>query len=38
MLCIEDLINLDPFQQLPKDQLEWMCDRAQIVELPAGEV
>ena len=29
---------LDPFQQLPKEQLEWVCDRAQTVELHAGEV
>ncbi|MDZ8221805.1 MULTISPECIES: ATP-binding protein [unclassified Nostoc] len=38
MLCVEELINLDPFQQLPKEQLEWVCDRAQTVELSAGEV
>ncbi|MBH8556060.1 cyclic nucleotide-binding domain-containing protein [Nostocaceae cyanobacterium CENA357] len=38
MLCIEELINLDPFQRLPQDRLEWVCDRAQTVELPAGEV
>ncbi|MGF1939372.1 MAG: ATP-binding protein [Nostoc sp. ChiQUE02] len=38
MLCIEELINLDPFQQLPKEKLEWVCDRAQTVELSAGEV
>jgi CRP-like cAMP-binding protein len=28
MLCVEDLVNLDPFQALPKE----------IVELQAGEV
>ncbi len=38
MLCIEDLINLDPFQRLPKERLEWVCDRADTVELRAGEV
>ncbi|MEH2437582.1 MAG: cyclic nucleotide-binding domain-containing protein, partial [Nostoc sp.] len=38
MLCIEKLINLDPFQQLSKEQLEWVCDRAQTVELRASEV
>ncbi|MEA5603184.1 ATP-binding protein [Nostoc sp. UHCC 0252] len=38
MLCIEDLINLDPFQRLPKERLEWVCDRAGTVELLAGEV
>ncbi|MBD0385260.1 MAG: cyclic nucleotide-binding domain-containing protein [Nostoc sp. C3-bin3] len=38
MLCIEELINLDPFQRLPKERLEWVCDRAGTVELRAGEV
>ncbi|MFN6465418.1 MAG: ATP-binding protein [Nostoc sp. DedVER02] len=38
MLCVEELIDLDPFQQLSKEQLEWVCDRAQTVELSAGEV
>ncbi|QHG14990.1 ATP-binding protein [Nostoc sp. ATCC 53789] len=38
MLCIEELINLDPFQQLSQEQLEWVCDRAQTVELSGGEV
>ncbi len=38
MLCVEELVNLDPFQQLPKERLEWVCDRAQTVELSAGEV
>lgn len=38
MLCVEDLVNLSPFQQLPKERLEWVCDRAQLVELSAGEV
>lgn len=38
MLCVEDLMNLAPFQQLPKARLEWVCDRAQTVMLSAGEV
>lgn len=38
MLCVEDLINLDPFQQLAQERLEWVCDRAQTVELGAGEI
>jgi signal transduction histidine kinase len=37
-LCIEDLLMLEPFQQLPQAQLEWVCDRAQTVELSAGAV
>jgi signal transduction histidine kinase len=38
MLCVEDLVNLDPFQALPKGRLEWVCDRSQIVELQPGEM
>ncbi|WP_392533440.1 sensor histidine kinase [Nostoc sp. C117] len=38
MLCIEELIDLEPFQQLSQEQLEWVCDRAQTVELRAAEV
>ncbi|MDZ8030758.1 ATP-binding protein [Nostoc sp. DedSLP04] len=38
MLCVEELINLDPFQQLPKERLQWVCDRAQTVELSPGDV
>ncbi|MEH2182646.1 ATP-binding protein [Nostoc sp.] len=38
MLCVEELINLDPFQQLPKERLQWVCDRTQTVELSAGDV
>lgn len=38
MLCVEDLINLAPFQQLPKTRLEWVCDRAQTIVLKPGEL
>lgn len=38
MLCVEDLVNLDPFQRLPQQRLEWVCDRAQTVERRAGEI
>lgn len=38
MLCVEELINLKPFQQLPKERLEWVCDRAQRLELRSGEL
>lgn len=37
-LCIEDLLMLEPFQQLPKARLQWVCDRAQTVTLQSGEV
>ncbi|MBL1178152.1 ATP-binding protein [Pantanalinema sp. GBBB05] len=37
-LCIDDLLMLEPFQQLPQTRLEWVCDRAQTVSLQVGEV
>lgn len=36
MLCIDEILALEPFQQLPKEQLEWACDRAKELTLPAG--
>ena len=36
MLCIEELLTLEAFQQLPKEQLDWACDRATELSLPAG--
>lgn len=36
MLCIEELLTLEPFQQLPHEQLEWICDRAKELHLPPG--
>ena len=36
MLCIEELLTLEAFQQLPKEQLDWACDHATEVKLPAG--
>lgn len=38
MLCIEELSKLEIFQHLPQARLQWVCDRAQKVELAAGEV
>lgn len=38
MLCVNDLIALELFQKLPKHRLEWVCDRAQFVELKPGEI
>lgn len=37
-LCIEDLLLLEPFQHLPPERLEWVCDRAQTLTLKPGEV
>ncbi|MBD1909450.1 ATP-binding protein [Leptolyngbya sp. FACHB-8] len=33
-LCIDDVLTLEPFQQLPREQLEWACDRATKLDLP----
>jgi len=38
MLCVDDLLMLEPFQQLPRERLEWLCDRAQTLTLKTGEV
>ena len=38
MLCVEDLSKIDLFQCLPQARLHWVCDRAQKVELAAGEI
>lgn len=38
MLCLADLISLEPFDRLPQKRLEWLCDRAQSIKLHAGEV
>ncbi len=36
MLCLDELLKLEPFQQLPREKLEWACDRAQELQLPPG--
>ncbi len=38
MLCTEDLIKLEPFNQLPLHRLEWLCDRSQAIALGPGEI
>jgi len=38
MLCIDDLVKLEPFRHLPTARLEWVCDRVQVIELPMGKV
>ncbi|MEM8778602.1 MAG: ATP-binding protein [Cyanobacteria bacterium P01_G01_bin.49] len=35
MKCIKQLLTLEPFQQLPQEKLEWACDRAHELHLPA---
>lgn len=38
MLCVEELLNFDLFQKLSKERLDWLCDRAQEIELASGEI
>ena len=36
MLCIDELLTLEPFQALPSEQLQWACDRATPLTVPPG--
>ncbi len=38
MLCVNDLLTLELFQKLPKSRLDWVCDRAQAIEVTSGEI
>lgn len=38
MLCVEELLKLELFQQLSESRLNWICDRAAEVKLVKGEV
>lgn len=38
MLCLEDLLTLELFQALPKNRLDWICERATTVHLKPDEV
>ena len=38
VLCTEELLKLELFQNLPEFRLEWVCDRAQEIRLSQGEV
>jgi signal transduction histidine kinase len=38
VLCIQDLLALELFQALPQKRLQWVCDRAQVVTLPPGDI
>jgi signal transduction histidine kinase len=38
VLCINDLLALELFQYLPQHRLDWVCDRAQTVELSSGDI
>ncbi|MBW4620500.1 MAG: cyclic nucleotide-binding domain-containing protein [Cyanosarcina radialis HA8281-LM2] len=38
MLCVNDLLELELFQKLPRARLEWVCDRAEEIELANSEI
>ena len=38
MLCINDLLKLELFQHLPQHRLDWVCERASLLELSTGEI
>ena len=38
MLCADELLTLELFQQLPRHRVDWVCDRAQELALKSGEV
>lgn len=38
MLCVDDLLTLDAFRQLPQARLEWVCDRVKPIHLLQGEI
>lgn len=38
MLCTQELLKLELFQILPIERLEWVCDRAEAIEVNKGDV
>ncbi|WP_414587819.1 ATP-binding protein [Scytonema sp. PCC 10023] len=38
MLCVDDLLTLDAFRQLPQARLAWVCDRVKPIHLLQGEI
>lgn len=38
MLCADSLLQMKPFQALPRERLDWICDRAEHIHLAPGEV
>ncbi len=38
MLCSESLLQMKPFQALPPERLNWICDHAEHIQLAPGEV
>ena len=38
MLCSKALLQMKPFQALPSERIDWICDRAEHIQLAPGEV
>ncbi len=38
MLCSTALLQMKPFQVLPPERLDWICDRTHPIHLTPGEV
>ena len=38
MLCSESLLQIEPFEKLSFERLEWICNHAEHIHLSAGEV
>jgi len=38
MLCSESLVQIKPFDKLPNERINWICDRAEPIYLSSGEV
>ena len=38
MLCVEELLKLELFQQLPESRLNWLCDRSTEIKLAKGVI
>lgn len=36
MLCIDELLTLEPFRELSPEKLQWACDRAQELQVSPG--
>lgn len=38
MLCAESLLQIPEFRMLPRERLDWICDRAEHIQLTTGEI
>lgn len=38
MLCSQELLKLELFQSLSQERLDWVCDRAEAIDLNQGEI